>query len=472
MGWPALIPAAASLLCLEVAAIFAFLYAKISHRKADLAFSVLALWLAWMRWASLLRREAATADVATLWLRLEWAGGFVSLAIFLHFVSLAVERPLGRRSLALLYALAASLLGLTWTDWLVRPPAGSVAVLDLEAQSHGPALPLLAPLLFASAAAGLAAILRRGAKADGLGLAPLAQHRRHTFWAGMVLILAPFLAWGADRYLPGLRWLSWQSLAAVAFCLIIARALGKDVLRAEAERRRLAQLAQFRGQAVRDVAHELKNPLAAIQMATQTVLDGAQCGIEPAEQCRILEMCLDACRRLTRLINNMLDTARMESGRTPELRIEETDLPALAESVLSLQANTTQVHRLVLESDLRVPTVSVDGDKVHQVLTNLVHNAIKYSPGGGDIVVRLWEKDDRVGISVADGGIGMTPEQQARIFRPFERVVDPNRRITGTGIGLHLVKRLVEAHGGEITVASREGEGSTFTVLLPAARME
>lgn len=248
----------------------------------------------------------------------------------------------------------------------------------------------------------------------------------------------------------------------MCFCALTAVALGEETLRSESEKRRLADSVRLREEAVRDVAHELRNPLTVIQGTVATVRHTKERGLDPETERELLATCEETCQRLTRLLNNMLDTARMESGRELELRVEETNVPALAEAVLASLRRMSSSHRLTLESTLHSRSATVDADKLFQILTNLIHNAIKYSPNGGDVIVRLWEENGSLRFSVSDQGIGMTPEQQARLFQPFERVVDRDRNITGTGIGLHLVKRLVEAHGGTILVNSEYGKGTAI----------
>lgn len=240
-----------------------------------------------------------------------------------------------------------------------------------------------------------------------------------------------------------------------------------------AEQARLGELVKFRDQAVREVAHELKNPLATVQGTAATILYGMERGLDRGTAREMLELCVTTCKRLTRLLNNMLDTARLEAGHEVELRVAETDLAALVESVLTSQKLTTERHRFEFQSDRSSALVRADADKIYQVITNIVNNAIKYSPDGGEVVVKLWGENGETCVSVADEGIGMTPAQQEKLFQPFSRVLDSTslagRKITGTGIGLHLVKRLVEAHGGRIWVESEYGKGSTFTISLPQA---
>lgn len=171
-------------------------------------------------------------------------------------------------------------------------------------------------------------------------------------------------------------------------------------------------------------------------------------------------------------IQGAMQTAARGAGRPLELRLEKTNVPALVESVLELHRKDSSPHRLQFQCELPAPVVTLDADKLHQILFNLVSNALKYSPQGGDVTVRAWEQNNELHFNVRDQGIGMTPEQQARLFEPFERVVDPDRKITGTGIGLHLVKQLVEAHGGRIGVESEYGRGSVFTFTLRAQKDE
>ncbi|MDH5201537.1 MAG: cell wall metabolism sensor histidine kinase WalK, partial [Candidatus Bathyarchaeota archaeon] len=122
--------------------------------------------------------------------------------------------------------------------------------------------------------------------------------------------------------------------------------------------------------------------------------------------------------------------------------------------------------QIVIQDDL--PNITVDRDKIDQVLTNLLSNAIKYSPDGGTITVHVREVSDKVAVSVTDQGIGIPEEQIGRLFDRFHRVdTRDSRKQYGTGIGLYLVKHLVEAHQGEVSVQSKPGEGSTFTFVLP-----
>ncbi len=241
-----------------------------------------------------------------------------------------------------------------------------------------------------------------------------------------------------------------------------------------AEHERLAEVVQFRDQAVREVAHEIKNPLTSIQGGAATVLYGMERGLDAATQRELLELCVSTCQRLTRLLNNMLDTARLQAGHEVDLRLTDTDLARLLSSVLAAQRMTTTQHQLKFEHNNQPVVVRADADKLFQVATNLINNAIKYAPDGGDIVVRLAQQNGEAHLSVSDCGLGMTAAQQAKLFQPFSRVIDSKtlaaRNITGTGIGLHLVKRLVEAHGGRIWVQSEFGQGSTFTIALPIDR--
>jgi signal transduction histidine kinase len=171
--------------------------------------------------------------------------------------------------------------------------------------------------------------------------------------------------------------------------------------------------------------------------------------------------------RSIRLINRILNVGRIEAGRGVELILSPTDLGALARRVVDMAETLSDKHVLRIDVDEGVPQVEADCDQVAEVLLNLIGNAVKYSPDGGDVVVRVAAAEDGVCVSVADSGIGMTPEQVSRLFGRYQRVLS-DAPIAGTGLGLYLSKGIVDAHGGRIWAESEPGRGSTFFFTLPS----
>jgi two-component system phosphate regulon sensor histidine kinase PhoR len=221
---------------------------------------------------------------------------------------------------------------------------------------------------------------------------------------------------------------------------------------------------------VSTVSHELRTPLTSIKGFTRTLLEDTEGYYDRDTQMEFYRIIDTECDRLVRLISDLLNLSRIESGRALELVLTEVDLRELIGRVVDSQRAYTDKHefRIICQDDL--PVITADRDKVDQVLTNLLSNAIKYSPDGGDIVVHAREiGDNRVAVSVTDHGIGIPDEQIAKLFTRFHRVDSgDSRKQYGTGIGLYLVKHLVEAHQGEVSVESEQGDGSTFTFVIPS----
>lgn len=218
---------------------------------------------------------------------------------------------------------------------------------------------------------------------------------------------------------------------------------------------------------VSTVSHELRTPLTSIKGFISTLLQDEE-GYYDRETQREFYTIIDTeCDRLTRLISDLLNVSRIEAGRALELNLKQVNLPNLIEKVVTVQKSYTNKH--TFEIDLKdLPEITADEDKIDQILTNLTNNAIKYSPKGGTITITGRHKDGIVTISVADQGMGIPKEHLGKVFDRFHRVDNRDtREVGGTGIGLYLVKHLVEAHGGKIWVESEVGKGSTFTFTLP-----
>lgn len=219
-------------------------------------------------------------------------------------------------------------------------------------------------------------------------------------------------------------------------------------------------------------AHELRNPLAVLKGYAQTLLLQArqEKGSQVDEwQQEALYNIDKATLRLVELTEDLLDATRLQAGRL-ELYPEPTDLVALARRVVKRLQTTTEQHHLSLCTSLEYLVVSVDPRRIEQVLTNLISNAIKYSPEGGPIEVAVWEESgtSKAVLSVRDCGIGIPTAQQARIFGRFARAENAHK-IGGTGLGLYICRALVEQHDGRIWFESVEGKGSTFFIALPIA---
>jgi PAS domain S-box-containing protein len=220
---------------------------------------------------------------------------------------------------------------------------------------------------------------------------------------------------------------------------------------------------------VSTISHELRTPLAAIYGAALT-LRRPDLPIDGADRAELLAVIAGEAERLAGIVNDILWTSRIESGGL-YVTMEECDGTELARAVVraaELQLPPNLQVRLELPAGL--PRVLADADKVRQVLSNLVENAIKYSPDGGSVVLRVEQLGDRVRFLVTDEGLGIPPREQERIFEKFYRL-DPNltRGVGGTGLGLYICRELISRMGGAIRVESAEGTGSTFTVELPAA---
>lgn len=217
-------------------------------------------------------------------------------------------------------------------------------------------------------------------------------------------------------------------------------------------------------------SHELRTPLTAIKGFVRTLLDGEEYfGTEDRHEFHTI---IDTeCDRLRRLIDDLLNTARIESGESLKPNYTRFELQPLVEKVVMIQKQATQKHELVLDlQNALPPTIIGDEDKLDQILTNLLNNAIKYSPNGGQITVSVKNEGDTVLFGVHDQGLGIPKEHLTKVFERFHRVNnEDNRKIYGTGLGLYLVHHLVEqVHLGKVWVESEVGVGSTFWFRIPS----
>jgi signal transduction histidine kinase len=227
-------------------------------------------------------------------------------------------------------------------------------------------------------------------------------------------------------------------------------------------------------------SHELKTPLTSISGLAQVLLRRMRRRIEegrPADDewdqeqrahVDRLELLNSQTSRLGRLVDELLDVSRIESGKL-EFRLAPVDLVALVTEVADrLQLTTTQHTIEVDSSAASSEPVKADRDHLEQVLDNLVSNAIKFSPGGGSIRVRVRDEPSDVVLSVQDRGVGIAPSQLDAVFGLFYQAEDPvSRRTGGMGLGLYISKEIIGRHGGRIWAESEPGQGSTFKFSLP-----
>ena len=219
-------------------------------------------------------------------------------------------------------------------------------------------------------------------------------------------------------------------------------------------------------------AHELRTPLAVVKGFAQTLIVQTAHGKGPELADWQMEAIQDidqATNRLVELTEDLLDVTRLQAGRL-QLQFEPTDLVALVQRIVKRFRVTTERHQIALETAEENIVVKIDHRRIEQVVSNLISNAIKYSPDGGNIEVTVLEEKqaNTALLCVRDYGIGIPAYQQGRIFSRFMRADNANaHNIGGTGLGLYLCRELIERHNGRIWFESVEGQGSTFYVSLP-----
>lgn len=213
------------------------------------------------------------------------------------------------------------------------------------------------------------------------------------------------------------------------------------------------------------VSHELRSPLSVIMGYVHTLLDGA--AWDPAQCREFLQIIAASAEKLSILVSDLSDAARMDAGAF-QLQREPVRIERIAARVVTNHRVLAPCHQLVVEAGPDLPLAHADPTRIEQVITNLVENAVKYSPAGGTIRVRVTGRA-RLTVSVIDEGAGIDSTRIARLFEPFYRADGSlERRTQGVGLGLYICRRLVEAHGGTIWAESTAGAGSTFSFTVPA----
>lgn len=345
---------------------------------------------------------------------------------------------------------------------------------------------LVVPLVAAAAAAGGADWTIRTRSGDILrasdlaGSGPAASRPATSPPADPPLVAtalpAPLSSWTVElrRRTPGLTEAMLTSRRGVYFYafLLLAGILVFGLtltIRSVSEELRLARM---QSDFVSTVSHEFKSPLTAIRQLTEML----QSDRVPSEEHRrrYYDVLLEQSERLSNLIDNVLDFARMDAGG----RVLDLDAVAPADLVGEAAAAARrrfghEGFRIEVRLADALPPVAVDRGAVGQALGNLIDNAARYSDDARDVIIHAYPEDGRVVLAVQDFGIGLRPDDAARVFDRFFRAGDPlTRTVKGTGLGLTLVKQIAEAHGGSVAVESAPGKGSTFLIRLPAATEE
>jgi two-component system, OmpR family, phosphate regulon sensor histidine kinase PhoR len=230
----------------------------------------------------------------------------------------------------------------------------------------------------------------------------------------------------------------------------------------------LRRLQQIRTEFIDNLGHELRTPLSTVTLLAETLAREAEVAAVPARMRERIALIEVETGHIAQMVAEMLDLARMEGGS--QLRIlDDVDLARVAAASAERLRPFAERSGVTLMTDAEpdLPLVRGDEARLGQVVVNLVHNAIKFSPDGGEVRVAVRRDGDDIELSVMDHGIGIKRADRARIFERFYKADRARVRGGGTGLGLAIARHVVEGHGGLITVESEEGSGSTFTVTIP-----
>ena len=229
---------------------------------------------------------------------------------------------------------------------------------------------------------------------------------------------------------------------------------------------------QAKSQFLSQMSHELRTPLNAILGFGQLLASDTQWPLAPPQELKVQEI-LAGAGHLLNLINGLLDLSRIEEGRFA-VELQSINLQVLVSEALALMQSLAQRHRVTVPALWAAPRpgifVQADRTRLMQVLLNLIGNAVKYNRAGGAVTLECRETEDRVWLGVRDEGPGLSNEDQSRLFEPFQRLGAEHSGIEGTGIGLALSRRLMQAMGGQIGVDSTPGQGATFWLRLPVGQ--
>jgi signal transduction histidine kinase len=392
------------------------------------------------------RTSLATVFVAAAATLYGWADATLVAVAAMTTVEIVHRKPPSRISYnAALYALAAAAAG------------GAASALPGDRVGD-----LVVDALLASAAfylvdiALLSAIVARTSKGRWDRFV-----RRYLFWT-----VLPFGIMASLTVILVVLWRSSPFVAVVLGGPLVAIALYER--RMHAAMSRLRELDRLKDEFIAVVSHELRTPLASVYGAAMTLQQRRD--LDPSGRRSLLGIIYRESARLARLVDQVLWASRLESGRA-SATIESVDaLPVVEEVVSAARAHLPPGISLDLEPVGDLPPVAADPEKVKQVLVNLVENAVKYSPDGGRIEVRLERADGYLRFTVEDEGLGIPASEHRKIFEKFHRL-DPNltRGVGGTGLGLYICSELVREMNGRIWVTSGADRGSIFSFELPRA---
>ena len=268
----------------------------------------------------------------------------------------------------------------------------------------------------------------------------------------LIVLSGPYTPYfGSDE----LTWLS-------GYATSITAALDRAILT-----ERIAALERTKTEFLNLASHELRGPITLVRGYLDMLANGSL-GAVSKELRRVLPALQIKADEMNSLIEQMIEAARLEEGRL-ELHPVETDLRELARRAVDVIAPlTNKEHALKVETPAQAVRATVDPERVSTILANLLSNAIKYSPRGGEIRCAVTREDGMAVVEVTDQGVGIAPEEMDKLFTRFGRIPNQEtRHIGGTGLGLYLSRQLARMQGGDVTVRSIPGKGSTFRFAVP-----